>query len=137
MGLDIQFARTEYDYGFRAGSYSGFNLFRTALALEEGIVLDEMEGFGGTVAWSDRATTLMPFLYHSDCDGIINHYDAEDMLPRFREIAQKWSGGDFAEKAIEDETKTYYVELINHWVEAFERIVEAYEDEIDEHIVFS
>lgn len=139
MGLDIQFARTKYDYGFRAGSYSGFNVFRTVLAKEENIDLAEMQGFGegeGTKLWKHTTTSLVPFLYHSDCEGIINPLDARRMLPRFREIATKWENGEFVAENLDDEDKQYYVELIGRWIGAFERIKDAYENEIDEHIVF-
>ena len=83
-------------------SYSGFHSFRKALALEEGLDLDKMEGFGafsaesGTIPWDGGdygdgwITPLAPLLSHSDCDGYINSWDCREVLPRLTEILDKW-----------------------------------------------
>ena len=47
-------------------SYAGFVGFRRRLAEAEGIVLSEMQGFGGRRPWSDVSTMLGLFLDHPD-----------------------------------------------------------------------
>lgn len=84
MGLDIS-------PGGAYWSYTGFNRFRTRLAAEDGITLDAMDGFAiYGKSWDDAETTLTPLLHHSDCDGYIDSGECEEMLPRLREIRNKW-----------------------------------------------
>lgn len=131
MGLDISFARTEYEYAFRAGSYSGFGYFRNLLAAEDNIVLDEMWGFGGNKEWDEDLTTLEPLLNHSDCDGEIYNYQAEQMLPRLKEIEAIWKSGHFSwerlskDNKLTDEDKKWYAEVLSNWVKALERIAKS------------
>ena len=128
MGLDIMFARTEYEHAFRAGSYSGFGLFRDVLAVEEDIVLDEMYGFGGTRQWASVETPLEPLLNHSDCDGEIYDWQAEQMLGRMKEIYSLWKNGHFSwdrkypKKKLSDEDKSWYTDSLARWIKACERI---------------
>lgn len=76
-------------------SYSGFNAFRHALAAEEGIDLDQMDGFGGTRSWrtdnGQEVTPLTPLLYHSDCDGYLDSGECEQVLPRLKLILDRWA----------------------------------------------
>lgn len=92
MGLDIR-------PGGASWSYSGFHEFRVRLAAEEGFVLAEMQGFGapwrneqpGIRGWDEIKSPLVPLLNHSDCEGYLDAYECEEMLPRLRQIAAKWS----------------------------------------------
>lgn len=80
--------------GGASWSYSGFNLFRRELAREEGLTLSEMVGFGGEREWhtsaGDDITPLRPLLNHSDCDGYLDSYECEQVLPRLRTIIDRW-----------------------------------------------
>ncbi|MEO3787381.1 hypothetical protein ABGB12_28985 [Actinocorallia sp. B10E7] len=69
---------------------TGFGRFRERWAQAEGIVLSEMCGFGGERQWSDVATTLEPFLNHSDCDGELSPAECAALLPRMEEIFLQW-----------------------------------------------
>lgn len=139
MGLDIFYARTTTEHAFRAGSYGGFGYFREVLAAEEDIVLSEMYGFGGRTDWHTE-TSLLPLLDHSDCDGELSSYDAEDMLPRMKEISSLWENGHynwnrkFPEKKLSDNDKEWFVEVIHKWIVALERIAAS---EGQEHLVFA
>lgn len=143
MGLDISFARTEYEYGFRAGSYSGFGTFRDILAAEEDIILNDMWGFGGGTSWSEVDTSLEPLLNHSDCDGELYAYQAEQMLPRMKEIVSLWDNGHFTwdrnnpKDKLSDDNKKWYARSLHDWIKAFERIIQSEKDGIYEHIVFA
>ena len=50
------------------GPYSSFGTWRTWVAKQIGIKLDEMVGYGGDIVW-DNSNSLTPLLNHSDCDG--------------------------------------------------------------------
>lgn len=88
MGLSIH-------PGGASWAYSGFNAFRTALAAEEGIELDAMEGFGGEQRpWQtpdgQPISPLVPLLHHSDCDGYLESYECEQVVPRLEAILTRW-----------------------------------------------
>ena len=87
MGLDIR-------PGGASWSYRGFMNFRRNLAAEDGIDLDTMNGFGGNKSWDTVTSALEPLLDHSDCDGYIDSYDCETMIPRLRRVSQQWHGND-------------------------------------------
>ena len=71
MGLDIVVEKNGTDvYSFRAGSYSGFNDFRTWLAGIVSVDINKFIGYGGTKDWD--GIPFEEFLYHSDCDGELN-----------------------------------------------------------------
>jgi hypothetical protein len=89
MGLSIH-------PGGAAWSYSGFASFRRRLAADEGIELQRMVGFGaGEQPWTTsngyEITVLAPLLNHSDCDGYLDRYECEQMLPRLRSICGNWT----------------------------------------------
>lgn len=145
MGLDISFARTEYEHAFRAGSYSSFGMFREVLALEDDIVLNDMSGFGGANSWYDVESALLPILNHSDCDGELYAHDCEEMLPRMKEILGLWESGHFAydiknrkkKRKLDDERKKYYAESLREWIAACERVVDNYNNKgINEYLAF-
>ena len=87
MGLSI-------NPGHATWAYSGFMAFRERLAAAEGLNLREMKGFGGEKSWDtsngDPITTLKPLLYHSDCDGHLDPWECEQVLPRLRAIVREW-----------------------------------------------
>lgn len=56
--------------------YSSFNTFRKLLASRIGMVLDNMEGFGGDGKFAAFDHDIIPLLDHSDCDGEITPADA-------------------------------------------------------------
>lgn len=138
MGLDISFVREVYEYGFRAGSYSGFHEFRRVLAAEEGLDLENMSGFGGIQPWEESTSTIQPFLNHSDCDGAIYWYEAEKMIPRFEQIVEKWGRDDFAwnKTVLDEDEKRFLTERLQSWLDAFRRIVQSSEEDETESIRF-
>lgn len=83
MGLDIR-------PGGASWSYSGFMIFRRKLAAEDGIDLTDMFGFGGHKSWDTVTSALEPLLNHSDCDGYIDSYECEQMIPRLRRVLEQW-----------------------------------------------
>jgi hypothetical protein len=114
MGLDIWPAdrydaeREEYvNLGAPTAqwSYGGFHRFRTLLAAEDAIDLENMAGFTGTldfsgdppppgIPWDAVTTTLAPLLSHSDCDGELTPAECSAILPRLKEIRLKWGEAD-------------------------------------------
>ena len=94
MGLDIS-------PGDASWSYHGFGRFRERLAKAEGLVLSDMEGFGGTAEegrqkpWDGVDSPLVPLLNHSDCDGYLHGYECEQVIPRLREIVSQWPESDY------------------------------------------
>lgn len=111
MGLDIYPGGAQW-------SYTGFARFRKRLAAEEDITLEAMRGFGGALKWDSVRTSLAPLLNHSDCDGYLDPWDCEEMLPRLREIEAKWK----AERA--PVSGTYDVIQLGSLIAGFEHCVE-------------
>jgi len=65
--------------------------------------LHEWQPFSGADQdWLE--TSLKPLLRHSDCDGYLDSYECEEMLPRLREIADKWSAPALADPALRYDT---------------------------------
>lgn len=74
-------------------SYGGFGRFREKIAEDIGIILHEMEGFGGIKPWKDPEDDPIVYLLdHSDCDGILTSYQCEKIAPRLRGILNLWEG---------------------------------------------
>ncbi len=71
-------------------SYSGFGRFRQRLASEIGIVLKDMNGFGGLTPWKTIKDPLTKLLHHSDCDGSLSPRACAVIAPRLREIIERW-----------------------------------------------
>jgi hypothetical protein len=82
MGIDFSHTAAQW-------SYTGFGAFRRALALFEGINLDDMQGFGGDRDWSTVATDLAPLLNHSDCDGEMTPDECRQVAPRLRQVIEE------------------------------------------------
>lgn len=142
MGLDIYVVKREYEHAFRAGSYSGFSLFRDVLAAEDNILLDEMYGYSGGKSWESVESALRPILDHSDCDGDLYSHEVVDMIPRLEEIVMLWRSGYFAweqnkkNKKLSDDEKNWYAGLAEKWLAVCRRIVKSEEEGINEHIAF-
>jgi hypothetical protein len=87
MGLDFSHCDAHW-------SYSGFNRFRTRIAKDIGVDLDKMYGFGGSTSWDTVKDAMVPFLYHSDCDGKLTVSQLKKIAPRLKEIVSKWPDND-------------------------------------------
>lgn len=99
MGLDFDKSDARWSYGC-------FMRFRTDLALLIGIVLDDMQGFGGAKEWpAEKDEPLVGLLNHSDCDGELTAKQCAAIGPRLREVAPKLPSEydrDTAERLAED-----------------------------------
>jgi hypothetical protein len=84
MGLDFD--------GSSAGwSYIGFHRFRARVAREIEVVLDKMDGFGGSESWDPvKGDPIIYLLDHSDCDGELTPEQCRVVAPRLRELIQYW-----------------------------------------------
>lgn len=100
MGLHISPGGAQWSYG-------GFMAFRERLAFLEGFDLRTMQGYcrhyrGGEHPdgecpeavgdWDEMQaqTPLVPLFNHSDCDGYLQPWECEGMLPRLRRILALW-----------------------------------------------
>ncbi|MFE9476273.1 hypothetical protein ACFYOR_35355 [Streptomyces griseofuscus] len=73
-------------------SYSGFAAFRRHLAETEGVVLSEMQGFGGEHPWSEVPTALEPLLDHPDDGGDdLSPAECASILVRLEAITDQWA----------------------------------------------
>ncbi len=88
MGLDFNGSDARW-------AYSGFNRFRERLAAIIGIKLREMEGFGGTGDWNKVKDPIVPFLFHSDCEGELSPEECKTTAPRLKELVSLWSDDDY------------------------------------------
>jgi len=100
MGLDISPGGAHW-------SYSGFHVFRKNLAAEEGFVLDEMVGFGGSRSWDTVSTTLEDLLNHSDCEGYLDGWQCEEMVERLTAIKALWE-----ERRANSGVENWYIESL-------------------------
>lgn len=123
MGLDISVVKKVEIWGFRAGSYSGFNEFRRKLAKVTSMVIDNMEGFGGNLAW-DGDEPFYALLNHSDCDGSINREQAIVLLEDFKRFKNEIS-------AVKDDQ---FIESCADWVLALKLIAE--DDDNNRELIF-
>jgi hypothetical protein len=79
-----------FSHGNARWSYGGFNDFRKKLALEIGIDLDKMIGFGGYTSWDTVDDHIVPLLNHSDCDGDLTPEECRLVAPRLRQLITMW-----------------------------------------------
>jgi hypothetical protein len=82
-------------------SYGGFHCFRSMLAKEINIDIENMEGFGGNKSFNDIKDDIKILLDHSDCNGFISPEDCGKIAPRLRELTKKWVDS-------QDENKKWY-----------------------------
>jgi hypothetical protein len=95
-------------FGFRAGSYGGYNSWRDWLA--------RISGWGSAKAcWNSRKTgdPFYELINFSDCEGIIGPRVAAKLAKDFADHAIK-------AKALSAEDDTYYFEKYGDWQKAFE-----------------
>ena len=65
--------------------------FRERVAESIGITLKEMDGFvANGKEWPEK-DAIEPFLYHSDCDGILTCNECSTIGPRLAEIILSWT----------------------------------------------
>ena len=86
--MGIQFSHCKASW-----SYSGFMRFRERLAESIGMQLRKMPGFRDNqeeFAWEDYDDPIIPFLNHSDCDGVLTPEQCRTIAPRLREIISTW-----------------------------------------------
>jgi len=88
MGLNFSHAEASW-------SYSGFDEFRHRLALEAGIDLYMMDGFGGDIPFDSVEDPIKPLLDHSDCDGELTPEECSTIAPRLRELVSNWFDDDY------------------------------------------
>lgn len=86
MSYSIKVAREKVEDAFETND--NFATLRRALAVEEGIVLAEMEGFGGEQNWYGK--TLLADLIRATSYSRIWQSSLIAMLPRLVEIEAKW-----------------------------------------------
>ncbi|WP_405824584.1 hypothetical protein OG705_30115 [Streptomyces sp. NBC_00838] len=66
-------------------SYSGFGIFRRALAEHIGIDLTQMQNFGGTTNWGTVTSPLRHLLEQADDSGELTARQARELAPALRE----------------------------------------------------
>lgn len=79
-------------------SYSGFHDFRTRLASEAGINLDQMDGFSSgkeSIDWDTIEDDIEPLLNHCDSDGELTVEECLKVAPRLRELVSTWDDDDY------------------------------------------
>lgn len=88
MGLD-------FNYSEVCWGYINFGEFRRKLAVEIGVNLDSMEGFGGIIPWKNvKEDAIIDFLDHSDCDGNLTPQQCGAIAPRLVELVADWEDDD-------------------------------------------
>jgi len=79
MGLDTT-------HGCWNGPYSSFNKFRSDLAKQIGINLDDYDGYGGEKDLESIEHGIMPLLNHSDCDGDLSVDESKSISEGLKSI---------------------------------------------------
>jgi hypothetical protein len=82
MGLDVS-------HDCWSGAYSAFSRWRSALAKAAGKPdLMTMQGYGGTGDWDEHygEDVLRELLYHSDCDGELEHRICAALAERLEQL---------------------------------------------------
>ena len=93
-------------FGFRAGSYSGYNSWRNKLAELAGYELGSYEQYGrewpshAATAWKATSGPFWELINFSDCEGTIGPEASAKLLKDFQEFEAEAEkiGGDFFEK---------------------------------------
>ena len=110
MGVDIFPSGAQW-------SYMGFAAFRKKLAQADGIDLKQMYGYvANGKSWTgfdgENITPLAPLLNHSDCDGFLQPYECEEVLPRLNQIISTWPDTD-----LDKSSAQLLIEGMEHCVE--------------------
>jgi hypothetical protein len=101
------------DYGFRAGSYSGYNEWREELAKLAGYEHVPYRDEGKTHsagAWSQSSGPFWELIYFSDCEGTIGPKTSAKLAKDF---------ADFQPKA-DQHPHDWFRNLYAHWRRAFD-----------------
>lgn len=77
---DAVYTSTE-TYGFRAGSYSGYNTWRNELAKMAGY--PEIKGRYDEGAWEEESGPFLDLINYSDCEGVIGTGVCKNLLADF------------------------------------------------------
>lgn len=116
MGLDTS-------HGCWNGAYSAFGRWRNAICEVAGLGdLDDYVGFGGHKQW-DHSDPLTVLLYHSDCDGEIEHTECstladslEQLLPALERLGD--GGGHIG----------MYVDKTQHFIDGLRHAADSQEN---------
>lgn len=105
-------------HGFRAGSYTGYSLWRDELARLAGYPVAEREQYGEKVpshsrgAWNSTAGPFFELINFSDCEGTIGTAVSQKLARDFAE---------FRDRALNfDSRASYFWERYQEWQRAFE-----------------
>ena len=91
-------------HGCYDGPYSYFNNFRRWVALQIGLNLDSMEGFGGDISFDITNHPIKPLLNHSDCDGELTPDECRSVIRGAQLILEKIDPADWADWEIKLKT---------------------------------
>jgi len=104
---------------FRAGSYSGFGVFREKLAEMGGIILDRMQGYTENgISWTGDED-FYELLNHSDCDGELYPSECEELIADFEKYREEWT-----HKIKIEGLSPYTQDKYDKWLDFLRRCVE-------------
>lgn len=109
----------DYDHGFRAGSYGGYNAFRSMLA-EELLGVSPYEVWNNPMSWVDKP--FFELINFSDCEGTIGPEAAADLAVDF----------DMFQDRVQRVPDEYFRERYAEWQHAF-HIAAAHHGLVDFH----
>jgi len=120
MGVGFHCGPEDDDHCDAQWAYSSFGEFRKKVAAAAGIELDEMEGYEASEhlrevrktindgedrvpldiemtnnlpkgkSWDEIDDPIVPFLCHSDCEGILTPEECAKIAPRLKELIADW-----------------------------------------------
>lgn len=101
---DSAYTSTE-EYGFRAGSYSGYNNWRNSLAQLAGY--ESIDGRHDKGAWETDGGPFWELITFSDCEGVIGSHVSKKLLADFLsfDTAAKTHGGEYFYEVYQEFTK--------------------------------
>jgi hypothetical protein len=89
-----------FSHGGASMGYGQFGVLRRCVALYEGIDLDRMYGYGGSIPWHTIDTPVRDFLDHDDDRGHLTAGQCAVIEPRLRHIVNElWPAGSPAPDA--------------------------------------
>lgn len=100
---------TKKTFGFRAGSYGSYNVWRNQLARVAGYAQDKETGAYDQTAWNSQFGPFLSLINFSDCEGAINPKVSAELLQDFK---------NYEEQAAKEDERFY--ELYKNWMKAFE-----------------
>jgi len=145
MGVGFHCGPEDDDHCDAQWAYSGFGEFRRKVAAEAGINLDEMAGFESNEhlrevretlndredrvpldmemvknlpkgkSWEGIDDPIVPFLHHSDCEGILTPEECAQVAPRLKELIANWP--EALEINLPEEWRKIGYPAWKHWVE--------------------